>query len=511
MKGKACWLACACITAAAAGFGQDQGGIGFGYAWQTNNGDKDAFASQYNLSQGFFLENLDLHPVLKGYDRFEIKAEGFGGDPHQHASFNVVGRERAWSLKLDYWRREAVYPSPALDLTGQFGMPATTGHLANGGTFSVTRWTGSLTYDGWSAARLRLDLRDVQRSGDRLFAYYGLGGPYVARTRLDESTREAGLSLETRTLPVKLVFEQDFAKYEREPRGGVGNDGQPLYGSDPDQLSTYSTPGKDSSTVPTSRLSAVYNSGRFELVGQGLYRRDNLDVSRNDTTTYAINGGQTGHMGFLDAVMGSADTDTKLGDLRLGLAVTSNLTLRVKGHYEDVSTDTTLIGQHVLQLSGPGGNLDFPLTINDAGYLKRTDKDVAGEAEFRTGAFGLVVGYHDGSREVGMLHGGDDEAQAVTRDAKGWDATASVAFGRVFTAEVGYNDASFEKYVFRTDPETVTRLWGKLSARPAAGLELSAYGSHEKLDNPALVADVSRPTDTVGLSATIGSASAETK
>ena len=505
MKGRACWVACACIAVAAAGSGQDLGSIGLGYAWQTNNGNQDAFASQYNLSQGFFLEslNLALSPTLKGYDRFDIKAEGFGGDPHQHASLNVLGKQRVWSLKLDYSRREAVYPSPALDLTGQLGMPATAGNLANGGTFAIARWTGSLTYDGWTAARLRLDLRDVQRSGDRLFAYYGLGGPYVARTRLDESTREAGVSLETRTLPVKLVLEQDFAKYEREPRGGVGNDGQPLFGSGTDQLSTYSTPGKDSSTVPTSRLSAVYNSGRFELVGQGLYRRDNLDASRNDTATYAIDGGQTGHMGFLDAMMGSADTDTKLGDLRLGFAVTSGLTLRVKGHYEDVSTDTTLVGQHILQLSGPGGSLDFPLDVNDAGYLKRTDKDLAGEAEFRTGAFGLVVGYHDGSREVGMLHGGDYEAQAVTRDAKGWDATASVAFGRVFTAEVGYNDASFEKYVFRTDPETVTRLWGKLSARPTAGLELAAYGSHEKLENPAAVADLSRPTDTVGLSATI--------
>ena len=511
MKGKSCWLAWACITAAAAGFGQDVGSIGFGYAWQKTNGNKDAFASQYDLSQGLFLEsiNLDLRRYLAGYDRFEVKAEGFGGDPHQHASFHIVDWDREWSLKLDYSRREAVYPSPALDLTGQSGMPAATGKLANGGTFSITHWTGSLTWDGWKAARLRLDLRDVQRSGDRLFAYYGLGGPYVAVTSLDEKTQEAGLSLETRTLPVKLVFEQDVTKYVREPRAGVGNDGQLLLAPNPNTLVTYDTPGKNSSTVPTTRLAAVYNNGTFELVGQTLYRRDRLETTSNDTTAYAIDGGQIGHIGYLDAVMGSADTDTKLGDLRLGYAVAPGFTLRLKGHYADVSTDTSLIGQRLLQLSGPGGSLDFPLAINDNGYLNRTDKDIAGEAEFRTGPFGLVLGYHDGSREIGFLHGNDYAAQSVTRDAKGWNATASVALGKVFTAEIGWDDSSFEKYVFRTDPETVKRLWGKVSARPTAGLEFAAYGSHETLDNPATVADVSRPTDTVGVSATVTGARGE--
>ena len=504
MKGKSLWLACACLTAAGAGLGQDFGTIGFGYAWQKANGNKDAFASQYNLSDGLFLENLqlDLRRTFTGFDRFEFKAEGFGGDPHQHASFNIVGRDREWSLKLDYSRREAVFPSPALDLTGQVGMPTATGKLANGGTFSIARWTGSLTWDGWKAARIRLDLRDVQRSSDRIFAYYGLGAPYVALAKLDEHTQEAGLSLETRTLPVKLVFEQDIAKYVREPRGGVGNDGQPLYSTGTDVLATYSTPDKDSSTVPTSRLSAVYSNGTFELIGQGLVRRDRLDASRNDTTAYAINGGATGHMGFLDAVMGSADSDTKLADLRLGLAVMDGLTLRVKGHYEDVVTDTSLIGQRLLQLSGPGGSLDFPLAINDNGYLNRTDKDVAGEAEFRTGPFSLVAGYHDGSREIGLQHGSEFEAQSVTRDAKGWNATASLAIGRIFTAQVGWDDSSFEKYVFRTDPETVKRTWGRFSAHPVAGLDLAMYGSHETLENPAGIADVSRPINTVGVSAT---------
>ncbi len=504
MKRRLCWLACAGIGAAASAFGQDVGSIGIGYAWQHTNGNQQAFATQYNLSQGLFLENLqlDLRRYFAGYDRFEFKADGFGGDPHQHISLNMVDWDREWSLKLDYTRNEAVLPSPALDLTGLTGMPTPSGNLANGGRFSITRWTGSLTWDGWRAARLRLDLRDVQRSGDQLFAYYGLGGPYLSLASLDERTQEAGLSLETRTLPVKLVFEQDITRYVREPRGGVGNNGQPLFGSSTDTLATYDTPGKDSSTVPTTRLSAVYNNGTFELVGQGLYRRDRLDASRNDTTSYAIGGGLAGQISYLDAVMGAANSDTKLGDLRLGFAVTDNLTLRVKGHYEDVSTDSTLIGQELLQLSGPGGSLEFPAVVNDSGYLDRTDKDVAGEAEFKAGSFGLVIGYHDGSQEVGFLYTDGGAQQGVTRDAKGWNATASLALGRIFTAQVGWDSSSFEHYVFRTDPETVKRLWGKISARPVPGLELNVHASHETLDNPPMVADVSSPTDSLGVSAT---------
>jgi hypothetical protein len=504
MKRRLCWLACAGIGAAVSAFGQEFGSVGIGYAWQHTSGNRDAFANQYDLSQGLFVEDLqlDLRRFFAGYDRFEFKANGFGGDPHQHVSLNTVDWDREWTLKLDYSRNGAMLPSPSLDLNELSGTPTPSGNLANGGRFTITRWTGSLTWDGWKAARLRLDLRDVRRSGDRLFAYYGLGGPYLALASLDEKSQEAGLSLETRTLPVKLVLEQDITRYVREPRGGVGNDGQPLLGSSTDTLTTYTTPGKDSSTVPTTRLSAIYNNGTFELTGQGLYRRDRLDANHNDTTSYTIGGGLAGQISYLDAVMGAADSDTKLGDLRLGLAVTDSLTLRVTGHYEDVSTNSTLIGQELLQLSGPGGSLEFSSALNDSGYLDRTDKDIGGEAELKAGRFELVVGYHGGSRQIGLKYSEGDPQQSVTRDARGWNATASVALGRAFTAQVGWDSSSFERYVFRTDPETVQRLWGKISARPVSGLELNAHGSHETLDNPATVADVSRPTDSVGVSAT---------
>jgi hypothetical protein len=509
MKGTVRWLACFCFSIAALGYGEDFGSIGLGYAWLHQSGNRNVFASQYDLSQGLFLENLqlDLRHLLAGFDRFEVKAAGFGGDPFQHASLKVVDWDREWSLTLDYTRREVVLPSPSLDLALAGGAAPGTPGLNDGGRFSITRWTGSLTWDGWKAARLRLDLRDVQRSGSQLFPFYGLGVPYVARTSLDERVQEAGISLETRAWPVKVLFEQEITKYTSEPSGGVGNNGQPLSGANPNVLATDTT-GTDSNTVPTTHLSAVYTSGRFEFVGQGLYRRDRLDANHNnDLTAYAIDGGKVGQIGYLDALMGSADTDTKLADLRLGFAATPWLTLRARGRWADVSTDSTIVGLNALQLAGPGGTLDFSLPVNDRGYLDRTDKDVAGEADFHSGPFGLVVAYHDGSREIAWLHGGDYAREAVTRDAKGWSAAASLALGRTFTAHVGYDNSSFEKYVFRTDPETVTRLWAKLAARPAAGWEIDAHGSRERMDNPSSVAALNRPTDALGVAATYTAAS----
>ncbi len=480
------------LTLAAVANAQTSGEVAIGYAWQHTSGNRDAFASQYNLSSGLFLDgfHLDLGASTKAFDRFEVSASGLGAEPWGRASLKVDWG-RTWSLRLDYSRRESFFALPGFDLG------------ARRDNWTITRWTGSLTYDNWSAARLRLDLRDVERSGSEDFAFYGLGQPYVARFNLTERVQEVGLSLETRTLPVKLLIEQDVARYQRRNRGEVANGGQPAGDTSDYLLAQFQTPGEDSNTVPTTRVAAVYRGPRFELVGSGLYRRDELDADRNDTTTWERSGG-VGTISIIDALTGSADRRTKLGDLRLGFAVMPNhLTLRIRGHYEDASADSTLIGDRILRFIGPGGSVDFPLAFNDFGAFDRTDKDVAAEVEVVQGPFTLAVDYHDGSREIAEQHGAEFPRQAVTRDAKGWSATASVALSQTLSAQVGWENGSFERYVFRTDPETVKRLWAKLRLRPVAGVELAAYGNRETADNPVAVAGLDRTNEGIGLSATL--------
>jgi hypothetical protein len=489
MKGRLCWVGCAFLCLATVALAQDQGEIGIGYAWLTSGGNQNAFRSQYNIQQGFFLESLqlDMRKWFAGYDRFEFKASGFGGEPYRKASFTMVDSDREWSIQLNYARRNSFFQLSSFDQGQQRD------------DWNATRWTGNITWGGWRAVRLRLDLRDVQTSGTTQVPFYGLGVPYVASIKLDQHVQEAGISLETMQWPVKLVFEQDVTRYTNENRAAPGNNGQSYDGTDPDVLSGLSTPGKDTATVPTTRLSLVYRGPVFEIVGQGLYRRDNFSVNNADAaTTFAVNGGKVGHASFIDNLTGSADADIRQGDLRIGAAVAPWLTLRARGDYRDVDTNMSLVGQHILNLTGPGGGLTFPLDVNNSGYLNHKDTLLTGEADLHSGGFGLVVAYHDSSRDVAWKYGTDYAPSSVNRTGTGWNATASYALGRAFTVEAGYDDSTFEKYVFRTQPQTVNRLWGKVALRPAKGFEITAHASRDKAENPASVANLNQPTDSYG-------------
>ncbi len=499
MPGKASTITTVCLCLAAAVQAQTTGEVGVGYAWLQTTGNDDVFASQYALSNGLFLESLrlDLRSAFPGTDRCEIEAAGFGAEPWGRASLKADW-DREWSLRFDVNRREGAFPPLFLGATVPSSFIPSQWHS---NTFTITRWTGSLSYDGWSVGRLRLDLRDVQRSGSETFAFWGLGEPYVAHSTLNDRVSEAGLSLETRNWPVNLLIEQDVARYVSDSRGEAANGGEPLGGTSQYLLDEFTTPGHDTSTVPTTRLAATFRSDRFEIVGEGLYRRDRLDADRNDATGWALVGG-AGNTSIIDALTGSADTNTSLGDLRVGFAVMPQLTLRVRGHYEDSTTDQAIAGDQILRIVTGTGPVDFPIALTDQGYLDRTDKDVSGEAEFRQGPFGLVVAYHSGSEQAKWQHGLAYTPQDTTRDASGWNATASLALGRTFTAQAGWQEDAFENYIFRTDPENVRRVWVKLTARPVEGLELALHGSRDRTDNPVSVAGLQRPVDAAGISAT---------
>ena len=499
MSGKAGAVSIVCACLAAAIQAQTVGDVGIGYAWLHDTGNTDVFASQYALSNGLFLDSLrlDLRSAFPGTARFDVEASGFGAEPSGRVSVKADW-DREWAFRLDFDRREGVFP--ALFLGGNVPTSFVPSQW-HSNTFVISRLTGSATYEGWSFGRLRLDLRDVHRGGSQTFAFWGLGAPYVAHSTLDDRVSEAGLSFESRNWPVNLLVEQDVARYARESRGQVANGGEPLGGTSQYLLDQFTTPGKDASTVPTTRLAATFRDERFEVVGQGLYRRDRLDADRNDATGWALVGGG-GNISTIDALTGSAHTDTSLGDLRVGYAVTPQLTLRVRGHYEDSSSDLSIIGDQILRIYTPGGPVDFPSPLTDMGYLDRTDRDVSGEADFHDGPLGLVVAYHSGSEQARWQHGLAYAPQDTTRDASGWNATASLAFSRSLTAQIGWQEDAFEKYVFRTDPENVQRLWAKLATRPVEGLELALHGSRDRTDNPTSVAGLQRPVDAAGFSAT---------
>jgi len=489
MRTLAARLGLGCVLLASVALGQGTGEISLGAAWLRQSGSDDSFHSQYGLGSGLFLEGLrvDGRDLLRaGHERFELSLAGFGAEPWQKASLKVDW-DHEWKLRLDYSRRETFFASPSFDLG------------VRRDDWAISRWTASLTYDGWNAVRLRLGAREVQRTGSETYAFYGLGLPYAGQNHIDERLHELGVGLETMRLPVKLMFEQDIARSQRRSRAAVANDGQPVGVTDPDILAVLTTPGEDRSTVPTTRAAAVFRNQRFEIVGQGTYRRERLTADRNDVTGYDFGGGAIGRLGFVDAVQGSADRNQSVGDVRLGVMLTPFVTVRVRGRYDDSSTDTSLVGERVLRLLGGDRPGEITMPVDDRGFIERVDSDLTGEVELRRGDFGLVVGYHDGSRQVKWERGSGDPS--FTRDLGWWSAVASAALGKTFSAEVGWDDKSFSGFVFRADPEAVTRTWLRLSARPATGLELGAYLRRESADNPPEQASLDRAATFAGFSA----------
>lgn len=475
---------------------QGKGEIAVGSSWLQRDGNRDAFLTQIRLESGPWLDrlHLDLRDTITRFDRFELDISGFGAEPWQRAGLKVDW-DRTWSLRVNYSRREEFFSLP----TSQFG--------PRRDTWTINRWTASLEYDKWKPARLRLDLRDVRRSGSVTSPFYGLGLPYVGHISLNERAQEVGLSLETRILPVKLFFEQDIARFVRKNRAEPANNGQPVGTTDPDVLAILATPGEDASTVPTTRLSATYSTDRFQFTANGLYRRDRLDANRADFAGFALNGGQVGQVGIFDVIMGSAETGSRLADVRLGFAASSTLSFRLRGHWDDVSTDTRAVGDRIIRLSGPGGRVDLPVAIHDRGFVDRTDKDLVGEVEVHRGSFRLILGYHDGSRKMAWRHGAEYDRVNATRHARGFTATASYNPSQTLAVSFGWESSTFDRYVIRTDPESIRRVWAKCTVKPITGFDLSAYVGRDERENPATVAGLDQPTSYAGLQASLSAGS----
>ncbi len=483
-------LAVVLAVLASAGWaaGQGWGEAALGFAWQNTNGQVTSFANHFNLDDGPFVERLrlDLAPALDGVERCQLELAGFGGEPWQWGRLRVEW-DREWSLRVDYSRRESVFASPSFDLG------------VRRDDWAITRWSGSLSYRGWQRAVVRLDLRQVARSGAVTFPFYGLGTQYVARRKLDERLEEVGVSIATRDLPVALVFEQDLARLARRNRADVANDGRAVE-ADPDVLASFVTPGEDRSRVPTSRLAATYRNSRLELVARGLYRRERLDADRNDEDLYALGGGAA-QMGFVDRVVGAAELQSALGDVRVGVKLTDTVSVRLTGRHERSASDATLLGERLLRVVSGGSIQDIAFDAADDTWLERTDRSASVAVDWNPGVVGASLAYHDGSRTAAWRRGNEVAAREVTRDASGFSLLLAANPSPAVSAQLGWEEQDFARYVFRTDAEAVTRQWGRLLVRPADGLELALSGTRERADNPAAVAGLDAALDSWGLAA----------
>lgn len=464
------------------------GSVGLAVVGQSTSGSESSFRTQANLDEGFVLEELLLRygGAEDSDTELTLKAWGFGNtEPDQHFELELE-LDAPWSFNLSYDRRESFFQLTESEL----GLRRD--------DWEVDRWRAGVVWDGWRAARLRLDLRHTLRDGTVQRPFFGLNTLYPLAVEVDESFTEAALSLETKTTPVKLVLEQALATYERDnrrrPAGSLNLDGD-----DPDLFAVASDSRSEKRDVPTTRVMAIYGSERFEILGSLVWRPAELDSSGTVAEGYDIGGGDIGRVEFIDTLTGSGDMDTLAGNFRLGVRLGSSWTLRLESDYRDTSTDATLVGERLLRLSNPRGDvLELPASIEDSSFLDVTDSTTRLTLEWSGGDWSLWAGGFLASRDVDWRIGEEGEDVDVSRDSDGALVGVAWSRGRVKgSAEIEHG--SFDRFIFATDPETVDRLTLRLQADLGGGWDGHLYGRLEEADNPASVSDLDHSSDGYGL------------
>jgi hypothetical protein len=466
-------------------FAQDHE-VRIGYAGQDESGATRVFANHYGLSDGFFVEliRLDLGDKVKEGDELRFTASGFGADPSARAGL-FWRRPGTWKLVLDYRRKEKEVATAA------FASDEET-------AWSLTRWKAALTYDGMQALRWRLDARYESRTGRLNRPFYGLGLPYAVNRELEESHTLYGLSVETRNLPVKLLLEQQWSTWRREYESLPANGGNALE-DDEDQLVSVTTPGEDKNDSPATRLVVNYRKPRFALDLMGFIRRDRLRADRNDTTLYEL-ADDVGQVAFTDDVDGSVDRDTALAALNLAFKATDKLEFRLTGRYRDQAGDTGLDGTRSVDLIGRETTVTISETMEERGFLDLRETDLSAEASWRNKGLNLTLAFFDQERDLSWQRENDGQRYDDTRSADAWRLGASYRPHRQFNLRLGLESGSFGHQIFRVDPRSVDRIWGKMRWKPAEGWSLSLQGSREDAENDTDPGLAERNLDQLGAS-----------
>lgn len=483
-----CALLLPVVLTASAGRAQEdagwQGSVGAAVVGQSATGSAGSFRTQTSLDEGFFLDSLELihRDAENGSRRFHLEAWGFGdAEPAEHARLELR-LNPTWWVKLRYDRRESLFDLEESEL----GLRSD--------SWDVSRFRGSVTWDGWRAARLELDLRRVERDGVVRRPFFALNELYPLRVDLDETMDEASLRLETRDLPVSLTFETAYASYERRNRrqaDGTTN----LEGDDPDLLRRASTGREDVEDVPTSRLVVSRRGKRVEAVGTALWSPGDLRSRGLTATSFDLAGGTVGQVEFTDDLLGTADLDTLAGQLRVGVRLAPRWVLRLEGEYRDTTTDTTLIGERILGLVSAGGDrFEIAGAIEEAVLFDVTSAGTRLELEHQAESWSVRAGVFDNRRDVRWRLANDDPGNDVERRSDGAVVGVSYRPHRRLTVKAELEHGDFERFVFRTDPQEVDRLDVRVRAQLGRGFRLQVQGRLSEAENPETESNLDHST-----------------
>ncbi len=453
------------------------GAIGAAYLWQDVDGNEDSFRSQINLQEGFMLEDLSLLYRNDGaVSEFSIDAWGFGdANPAEAAK---LGLEFGAGIRVffDYDRRTSFFNLAGSDLANRTD------------DWEIARYHGGVVIDSWRPLEITLGYRAVEREGTVERPIYGLNEMYPVGIDLNETMQEWTVRLVTRTLPVRLEFEQSMATYTRKNRPFAT--GGPAIGGDPDELGSISSSVvEEMDNVPTTRFIASYSSKRFEGVASLLWRSSELDVSGSDSQSYLIGGGDIGTWEMVDSALGAAEQDTFAGAFSLGFRLGNRWTLRLNGDYRDGSSNSSIVTDRLSRVTSPlGADITWRTSFDDQGTFDFTDSRTRLTVEYRGNKFAVWGGGSSGSREYDWRLSEDTGRFDVKRDSTGYLLGASWNPSKAVDLTLEFDRGDFDRYIFRVDPETVDRATLKLRTRLGKGWRLDLHGRHVQSDNPPEVA-----------------------
>jgi len=478
-----------CVAATSPLAAQDwSGNIGAAYLWQDVDGNEDSFRSQIDLQEGFFLEDLNLLYRGQGaISEFKINAWGFGDANPAEAAKLGLEFGAGFSFYFDYDRRSSFFNLAGSDLAERQD------------DWDITRYRGEFVVDAWRPLQISLAYRAVNREGTIKRPLYGLNELYPIGIDLDEAMHEWTLRLVTRTLPVRLEFEQSMAAYTRKNRPFATGEG--AIGGDPDDLDDVSSSVvNEMDNVPTTRFIASYSSKNFEGVASLLWRSSELDVSGSESETFLIGGGDIGTWEMVDRALGSAEQDTFSGALSLGFKLASRWTLRLAGDFRDGSSNSSIAIDRLSRVTSPiGGDITWRTSFDDAGTFDFTDSSGRLTLEYQGNNWALWGGGSIGSRDVDWQFSETKDRFDVERESTGYLLGASWNPSKAVDLTIELDRGDFDDYIFRIDPETVDRATLKLRTRLGGGWRLDLHGRHVKSDNPPEIAGLDTKATPYGI------------
>ncbi|MBI2214782.1 MAG: hypothetical protein HYU52_14140 [Acidobacteria bacterium] len=438
------------------------GSVGFSLTGQSESGNPESFATQSDLQDGASIESLSL---TNGEIR--LNASGFAAQPAGSVEL-IVRPQSPWRFDLRHDTRRSLFALTASDSPQRRD------------DWSIDRWTASGSYDGLRLARLGLSLRRVDRRGEITQPFFGLNEQYLLSRDVDDTTDEATLSVETKTLPARIIFEQSFTRYVRRDRRSPAG-ANAIGGVDPDLLAAASSTRDDESLFPTSRLITTWATERVQVAGTATWSPAQLDGSGVTSSTFAIDGGSRGTVELIDDAVSKADRELFGADLRFAWRVAPMALVRVDASTSDTSTDASLTGERILRMLSPEGSLnEVRAPIDEATIFDLSESRLRVEVETGRDRWTTWGGGFLAERDTKWTLPG--EPSAPSRNSR---STAGAILGGRYqstalmvSAELEHG--TFEHELFRTDPRTVDRLTVRGRSSLAGGWSTSVQGRVER-------------------------------